>query len=170
MGDAAPNGQNPKRQGGSLAATASKEARTSRDAEDLPGGATSNQFGIPSRGDITLFSNVTQDDRAHVSSYPVFGWPDFGRLFGDNGGADLTHSIFVTAPYGKTAFNSLFTREAGIDPISIALAEVGAVASDQREFRMLDARGNPESPLANSHFLAYKLPERRVRKNANVHS
>ena len=160
----APNVQTPERQGGPLRAPISKESRTSRETEELPRNANLNEHGISSRADNTLFLAVTQDDRARAISYPLLGWPEFVRLFGDNGGVHPTHSILDAAPYRNMASNSSCTREAGVDTVSIALAEAGAMFVDQRGFCMLDGRGSPEFPLANSHFLEYTSPDRRIRQ------
>ena len=82
------------------------------------------------------------------------------QLFRGNGGAHLSHSILDAAPYRNMALDSSFTRQAGADPIAIALAEAGAVLTDQKDFCILGAWGNPEFPLANSHFQVNKLPGR----------
>ena len=89
-------------------------------------------------------------------------------MFGDSGGVHRTHAIFDATPYREVAFNGSFTREAGADPAPIALAEAGTLRVDHRESCPLDGRGNPEAHPANSHFLVYLLPDRRIRRHPNV--
>ena len=64
--------------------------------------------------------------------------------------------------------NAPYTREAGRHPIAFALNEAGVVRVGRRVFCVLDGRGQPDAPLANSHITVYKLPTRRIRAHRNV--
>ena len=130
MRDTATNVQTPKRQGGPLDAPSSKEARTPRDTDDLPGQVPTNQSGIPPWHGRALFLEVAQDDLARATRHPLLGWPDFIRLFGDTGGVRLTRPISDAAQYCELAFDRPFTPQAGTDPVSIAFAKAGAVLTD----------------------------------------
>ena len=103
-----------------------------------------------------------------ANTFPVLGWPNFARLFGDKIGARLTHDIFNLGPFRNLGPKTTYGRQPGRDPVSIALAEAGASHADQREFRTLDGSGQPEYPVSNSHFKVFKLPGRQVRRRNNV--
>ena len=159
IGDTAPNVQTPKREGGPLSAPTTKKARTSRNTDDPPGAVSPNQFGAPAWNAKTLLSDDTQDDLTQAARYPPLGWPDFAQPSGGNGGVHLSHSIVDTAPCRNMSLDSSLTQQAETDPISIALAESGALIPGRKDSCMPDAWGNPEFALANSHFQVDKLPE-----------
>ena len=103
-----------------------------------------------------------------ANTFPVLGWPNFARLFGDKIGARLTHDIFNLRPRRYLCPKTAYERQSGRDPVSIALAEAGALHADQREFWTPSGNGQPEYPLWNSHFKVPRLPGRQVRKNAKT--
>ena len=149
---------------GPLASPTTKKARTSRDADEPPEAVLHNQFGIAAWMGKPLLLDVTQDDLTQAARYLLLGWPDIAQLFGGDGGAPLSDPIFDAAPYRNVAFDSSFTPEAGADPTSIALAEAGAVFADPGGSCVLDAWGEPEFSLTNSHFQVRKLPSIRNRE------
>ena len=170
LGDTAANAQISKRGGAPLAAPSTQGARTSRDANDSPKAAPPDQFGIPAWKDRTILLDVTQDDLEQATRFPLHGVAGLRAVVFGSGGVPLSHSICDTAPRRNMAFGRSFKRQAGTDPVSVALADARAVLTDQKDFRAPDDWGEPEFPLLNSHFQIDKLPERRARAHPNVYN
>ena len=115
----------------------SKGARASRDTDKPKAEVNLKEYGQPSWDAKTIRLDVTPEDRGHAISHPLLGWPDFARLSGDNGGVHLTQEAFEKAPHCKLGPRAPYTRKAGVDPASIALAEAGAMNVNPREFHIL---------------------------------
>ena len=167
---APPNAQTLRRPGDPLDAPSPKEARTPRDSGEPTAEGNPREYGLPPGGDRNLKLDVAQEDRAHANSHPLLGWPDIARLFRDNGGAHLAHSVFDAAPYCKLGPEISFPRELGVGRNSIAVAEAGAVHVHQRGVEHLHAGWTRRARVSTSEFAlhGYKLPNRRARDHPNV--
>ena len=82
--------------------------------------------------------------------------------------ARATRDIFNVKPFRRPGPKTAYERRPGRDPVSIALAEAGALHADTRELWMLSGDEQPEYPLLNSYFAFFELPERQVPKRKDV--
>ena len=117
----------PWRPDGPLNTSSNEEQRASRGPDETTMDINLVDFGLPSWGDTHLRLDVNQGDRKRAIRYPLLGLFNFVNLFGEKAEQHLTHEIFATKPIRNVSLETAYEHKAGVDPVSIAPDEAGAM-------------------------------------------
>ena len=76
----------------------------------------------------------------------------------------LEHNISGEVNYRNLPPMHSFSREAGVRPLQAASEFASAAIAGPHEFRMMDANGELEWPLVDSHYQVWKLPTCKIQR------